>query len=557
VSYYRCARAALFPGRLDMLAFRPHLPSSGWTSAAITIGVRWMKWIGAACCVASRLASGQVVPGHGIEIGSVAAERARLREIVGQRYDSLSPGLSGCAVASDWRFVRPTIRLVRNSALPASGNDADLWAGRGTSASVNAGIAACRAWRGRSVEAVIAPTIAHSENLPFFLLPGRDAGRSAFSSPWHLPPYSADLPLRFGDLPVTTLGPGQSSITMRFDRVVVGVASTNEWWGPAIRNTLLLGSNAPGVPRLLAQTARPIRTRFGDLAGRAFIGGLSESPFFDDAPHNDVRALNGALVTFRPAIDTGLTIGLSRLVTSTVPSWIGMLPHALDVLVRYEQVTTDPDSQSTDQLLSLFGRWVFPESGFETYVEWARTEFPRSLGEFVTRPQNTQGYTIGLQWTDPARQGLGLRLQGEVTYLEQTQVVEGRPPMDFYTGRAAQQGFTERGQILGASIGPGASSQFLGADWVAARWQLGGFVTRVRTENDAMYREFPPRDTQHDVTLQAGARAAARLPGADVRGELAVGKRHNYLFRSDYYLFGPVEAIDVRNVTFSFTVEPR
>jgi hypothetical protein len=320
---------------------------------------------------------------------------------------------------------------------------------------------------------------------------------------------------------------------------------------------LLLGNNAAGVPRLFARTARPIRTRVGDLEGRAFIGALSESPYFDELAQNDIRSLNGLLVTFRPNIDTGLTIGLSRLVTATLPSLIRVLPHLADVLVRYEPMHAVADSQSTDQLISLFARWVFPNSGFETYVEWARMEIPRSVSEFVEVPQSTQGYTLGLQWAAPPRKGGSLRVQGEVTYLEQNQVVAGRPIVDFYTGRAAQQGFTQRGQLLGAPIGPGGSSQFLAVDWIASAWQLGAFVNRSRIENDALYREFPARDTQHDVYLQTGARGGARHRFVDVLGALTVGTRYNYLFRSDYYLFGPVEAIDVSNVTLTFTITPR
>lgn len=529
------------------------MQSGGRSVVVIPSAARWACRLSAACCVATRLVSAQVVPGEGAQIGSFAADRARLRQIVGQPLDTMPT----IAARIGMRYIRPTLRVAWNSDLPWGGNDGDLWAGRGASASVTTGLAINRDWRGYPVELVVAPTIAHSQNRPFFVLPGRAPGISTFSSPWHIPPYSADLPLRFGDLPVTTIGLGQSSLTVTASRVAFGVSSTNEWWGPAIRNTLLLSNNAAGVPRLFAHTARPVRSRFGEFEGRAFIGALSESPYFDEAPHNDVRALNGLLVTFRPNIDPGLTIGLSRLVASTVPSWIGTLPHFADVLVRYEPLRLVADSQSTDQLISLFARWVFPKSGFETYIEWARTEIPRSVREFLEVPQSTQGYTLGLQWANPTRSVGFLRLQGEATYLEQTQVIANRPPVDFYTGRAAPQGFTQRGQLLGAPVGPGGSSQFIAVDWIAPAWQLGAFVNRTRIENDALYREFPARDTQHDVNLQAGARGGARYRTVDVLGELAIGKRYNYLFRSDYYLFGPVEAIDVPNVSLAFTLTPR
>jgi hypothetical protein len=500
----------------------------------------------------------QVVPGAGSQIGSLAAERARLQQITGRATDSVVPPSTSRA----FQPILPTLRLVWNSALPAGGNDGALWAGRGLNASLSGGVSYRRTVLDHPLVVRLEPELDYSQNRPFQLLPGRYAGRSAFSSPWHVGPISADLPLRFGDQSIRTIGLGQSSVTMTTDRVTFGISATNEWWGPALRNTLLLSNNAAGVPRVFARTSQPLRTRYGSFEGRAFIGGLTESPYFDSESFDDTRSLSGLLVTYRPAIDTGLTLGLSRLVMASVPSPLGILPHFLDVLVRYEPMqdidpVTGENPQSIDQLFSLFARWVFPQSGFETYVEWARMELPRSIREFLLVPQNTQGYTIGLQWANPVARGGLVRLQGEVTYLEQNQVISGRPAQDYYVGRAAVQGFTQRGQILGAAIGPGSSSQFVGGDWIAPRWQAGAFVVRTRTENDALYRQFLPRMTQHDVTLQAGLRAGFRFRDADFTTELTTGTRYNYLFQSDYYLGSPVEAIDIRNLTLSLTRTPR
>jgi hypothetical protein len=242
----------------------------------------------------------------------------------------------------------------------------------------------------------------------------------------------------------------------------------------------------------------------------------------------------------------------------------GVLRHVLDVVLRYEPIVKARDTtvngtsaQHTDQIISLFARWVFPASGFETYVEWSRMELPRSIREYLEVPQSTQGYTIGLQWANPHAQRGYLRLQGEVTDLEQTQVLPDRPPPDYYTGRAAVQGFTQRGQILGAAIGPGASSQFIGADWMEPRWQFGAFVGRTRTENDALYRIPYASNTQHDVTIYSGLRGGVLLPRSGLTWELTVGRRMNYLFMSDYYLGSPVLAKDIQNVALACVLAPR
>ena len=513
-----------------------------------------------ATLLGSPRAGAQVVPGEGSSIGTLAADRARVRQTTGRKTDSVVSH----DPLSRIRPLYPTLRLVSNSALPSGGNDGAVWAGRGLSGSITGGATYGRTLDFGHLDVVLSPELTFSANRSFFVFGGREPGRSAFSSPWHVGRASADLPLRFGDVPLRAVGPGQSSITLTLPRVAFGVSSANEWWGPAIRNTLLLSNNAAGVPRLFARTARPLHTRYGDFEGRAMIGALTESPFFDYDQSNDTRSLSGLLVTYRPALDTGLTLGLSRLVMARATSNFGVVQHALDVLLSYETIRRESDTtdtgaslQRTDQLFSLFARWVFPASGFETYAEWSRMELPRSIREYLEVPQSTQGYTLGLQWANPHATDGFLRLQAEVTNLEQTQVLPNRPPPDYYTGRATVQGFTQRGQVLGAAIGPGSSSQFLAADWMAARWQAGAFVGRTRTENDALYRLPFALNTQHDVTIYSGVRGGLMLPRTDVSWELTVGRRMNYLFQSDYYLSTPAVAFDVQNVTLSFLVSPR
>lgn len=514
--------------------------------------------------ICAETAAGQVVPGAGAGIGLVAADRARLAQINGlhadERRDSAGPADSVARV----RAVEPTLRLSWNSQIPFEGNDDALWAGRGLSFSVTGGASYSRLAKSRRIDVVFAPTITHSQNRPFPIRAGTTAGRSAFSSPFYFGDVSADLPLRFGDLPVTTIGFGQSSLTVTTTQVAFGAATDNEWWGPSIRNTLLLSNNAAGVPRLFVRTTQPRHTRVGDFEGRAFIGALTESPYFDAETSNDHRSLSGLLVTYRPPLDSGLTLGISRLVMAPIHSTSGALAHALDALLRYDAMraasdTTDEGASmmGSDQLTSVFARWVFPQSGFETYLEWAKSELPRSMRELLEGPQNSQAYTLGLQWAKARVSGRMLRLQGELSYLEQTQIFGDRPTHDYYTGRAAVQGFTERGQVLGASIGPGASSQFIAGDWLTPGWQAGAFIGRVRSENDALYREGGPRLTQHDVTVYSGVRGGVRLPRSDVMGTLTIGRRYNYLLQSVFYLATPVNAVDIPNTSLTITVSPR
>ncbi len=521
---------------------------------------RAAAWIVAGFGLISHSASvsAQVVPGSGAAIGSPEADEQRVRQLTGETLRASTDS------ARRYRLVAPRLLVRWNTAIPYEGNDGALWAGRGLSGSVVGGALVTYEHGGIKTEFAIVPELTHAENLPFQFLLNRASGRSAFSSTFHIGTSSADIPSRFGDQRINTIGLGQSAITMTADRVAFGASSANEWWGPAIRNTLVLSNNAAGIPRVFVRSARPLANRFGETDIRLIAGDLTESPFFDQDVQNDARSVSGMLLTFRPAADTALTLGLSRLVVAPLSSRNELPSHALDVLTRWEPVRSPDDTlpdgrstQRTDQIFSLFARWVFPASGLELYGEWARTELPRSLGEFAEAPQSTQAYTFGGQYVKPALGRGRVRLQAEATNLEQTIVWPDRPTLDYYAGRATTQGLTQRGQVLGAQIGPGASSQYLAGDWLAATWSAGLFVNRTRNEEDALYRQFIPISTRHDVTLAAGIRGRRRTGHAFISGELVSSQRLNYLFQSNFYQGNPRLATDVSNVSLTIRIDPR
>src|SRR3989442_8994017 len=93
----------------------------------------------------------------------------------------------------------------------------------------------------------------------------RPAGRSSFSTPWHVGAYSIDLPLRFGDRGFWKVDPGQSTLGADLGPVVAGLSTENEWWGPRIQNALVMSNNAAGIPRAFLPTPRPGRARGGTV----------------------------------------------------------------------------------------------------------------------------------------------------------------------------------------------------------------------------------------------------------------------------------------------------
>ena len=152
-------------------------------------------------------------------------------------------------------------------------------------------------------------------------------------------------------------------------------------------------------------------------------------------------------------------------------------------------------------------------------------------------------------------------MQAEHTCLERSSTFRQKPVGTYYTSRAVVQGYTNRGQILGAAVGPGASSHWLAADYLRERWQLGIFGGRIRWENDALYTVPLPNPfirhwCMHDVSLFAGLRGAVSGPMGTLVVSVNRGKRFNTHFRN-YSVCGrdfkADQAVDVANTTLEVT----
>jgi hypothetical protein len=486
-------------------------------------------------------------------LGSLRDDQLRVAQLSG---DSATAGYllrSPSALLSEpqgagarWQFLLPDLKAVWNSDLPFSLNEEALWAGRGINVAMTFG---ARLLIG-PVEVILAPELTYSQNLEFETIAPRDTARSAFASPWHIRSASADLPLRFGDATVAALNSGQSSIGLRASGVHLGLTTENEWWGPGIRNAIVMSNNASGIPRFFLTTDGPWTTSLGDFEARWIAGALSESLHFDRDEENDLRSLSGLVATYQPVWEPDLTLGASRVVYGAVPDLNSVAAHALDVITWWKQQVVMPDSTITDttgapdqiysasdfldreQILSIFGRWIFPDDGAEVYIEWARLALPTSLRDLLAEPQHSQGYTLGFQWTSEVRGERRLRIQGEATYLEESSTFNNRPVPSYYVSGGVPQGYTQRGRVIGASTGPGSSAQWLAADRLMPGWSLGAYVGRIRWDNDVYYRGINRLEVGHDVSIYGGLRGFTRIAGFELAAELARVSRLNYLFQN-------------------------
>jgi hypothetical protein len=346
----------------------------------------------------------------------------------------------------------------------------------------------------------------------------------------------------------------------------IGFTAENEWWGPGIRNALVLSSNAAGFPHLFIRTSDPVRTRIGTINARLIAGALTESKWFDTTSTNNHRSLSAFAFSINPAFAPNVEIGGARSVYATTSRDIpGIIKASLfDAFKHVGRPDSRPFENDSlypggrDQIMSLFGRWVLPADGFEAYAEWARYEFPRSLRDLLIAPNHTQGYTLGLQWARPVESvGGSVRFLGELSSVEQSPTFRDRPVGSFYTSRRVVQGYTNKGESLAAAIGPGASSQYAAADYIADNWSFGIFAGRIRWNEDIRSTaNFPDylASCIHDVSLLPGARLRLGNRFGFASVEATYGNRMNAFFQVQSGCVFPNSVRDIRNRTISVTL---
>lgn len=465
--------------------------------------------------------------------------------------------------------VLPEVLVTSQQAFPMPANDGPMWAGKGLSYSVTGGIAIC----GRNARwgAIIAPTSWYAENADFELpdnpqfVPPLRQDYSPWASPYHYIPRSLDVPRRFGNIPFRRLDPGALSLWFRAPRAEVGFTTESEWWGPGQHNALLLGSQAAGVPRVYVRTTRPIRAA-GELELRYFIGGMSFSKFFFAVPEDSSRTLSGLQAVWRPSAAPGLSIGAARLVAAPIlgNAW---LRHLVDPIIPVGTPNALGIGDSTqnagrDQLFSIFADFRMPDDGAEIWVEWGRAELPNGVRDFFESPDHTQALTIGLQHTRPSRwKNWSARIAAEYSQTNQSSTYRERPIGSWYTSRAVQGGFTQKGQVIGAVIGPGSVTQRVSLDAVSPTRSLGLVAYRIKWDDDSFYTIPRPNGNglcKHDVSLAWGVRATALTRAGWLESSLTTQNRLNLYWQALGLCFENEELqIDQRNLSIEFRFHPR
>jgi hypothetical protein len=481
-----------------------------------------------------------------VDAGSQAEDLLRLAELTGAApvepgvIRRASPGvrvLCADGPALPWslpappegdRWVAPIpLRLttVFNTRYPSGGNDGLLWSGRGASSLVSGGVA----FRYGVLSGVLRPEATWAQNDWFEIRPNGAAGDLAFGTPYY--GAAIDLPQRFGAGPYSAAALGDSVLRLDWKGVALGLSNERMWWGPGLRNALVLSDNAPGFPHAFLGTSHPVDVWIGDVEATAFWGRLERTRYFDGGTD---PLFIGLALDYSPRWVPGLTVGLGR---TFLQPWRGR--KALDYvpfLQSFWKKDLDAwygdagDNPEDNQLASVWWRWVFPSAGLEIYGEWGREDHDWSVYRFIEDFDWTKAYVLGLQKVFPLRAQRFLRLNVEVIDLQEPRPPDSGRGMASWYLHGADLGYTNRGQVLGAAIGPGADSQRIVVDVFGPKGRIGGFFERVR-RNESYYFQaidpIPGEEDGHDAELTAGVRQVLFAGPVDVAWELSASYRWN------------------------------
>lgn len=312
-----------------------------------------------------------------------------------------------------------------------------------------------------------------------------------------------DLPVRFGRAAYGRIFLGQSSLRLNHKGFSVGLSTENLWWGPGRRNSLLMSNNAPGFLHVTLNTTKPIKSPIGSFEGQIIGGRLLgsgygvlepereyfDNPLFVPKPKSS-RYISGYVLSWQPKWIQGLFLGVAKS-TQMYRADMDGLGDFLPFKSSKKRVTADRGLSMNDIYSSYFFRWLWEDENAEFYFEFGKNNSNNDARESLLTPDRSRAYIVGLRKAFPFhRPDEYFMVNVEVAQMQETSIEDVRNTKSWYINPYVRHGYTHRGQVLGAGIGPGGNLQSLEVSWFKDWKHLGFQIERYVHNNDFYYYAF-------------------------------------------------------------------
>lgn len=325
-----------------------------------------------------------------------------------------------------------------------------------------------------------------------------------------------DMPERFGVEQLNLSYSGQSYARLNFNKLSIGISSENLWWGPSKRNSIMMSNHAKGFDHISFRTNSPLKTTLGDLEFQFVTGKLKPSNhvppqidrtfagtklYIEKVNQNgkklDWRFFQGIVITFSPKQIKGLSLGFikwTQMYSALIKGeywWMDGRTNYFPLfsnLFRSNDKNVDYEAQ-TDQAAGLFFRWNFPKTKFEIYSEFHYNDAKYNFRDLLLDSDHARAITAGLSKIFETKYGKML-FEWEWTQLEQTGGRILRNAGSWYAHSWVTGGYTNRGEVIGAAIGPGSNSHYFGLKKINKLNSFGIGLEVVDQDNDFYYYAF-------------------------------------------------------------------
>ena len=298
----------------------------------------------------------------------------------------------------------------------------------------------------------------------------------------------------------TTLG--QSRAGIKFKYIAAGISNENIWWGPGKRNSLVFTNNAAGFKHYYLKTVEPIKTYIGNFELAGVVGKLDTTRFseIDQELLNicrpckffknlDEREIDGITINYQPRWIPNFYIGYAYSRQ--------FYRHATDALG--DTVNFFSKNLPKQEIGSMFFRFAMPEDHAEFYGEMGMpNEAPWPWKFFKQRMR--PGFVFGATKLVPLKlfdsylsvnvEFTQLQLMNSKDILYEGQPFAGGKPNSWYLSTIVNQGWSNNGQLMGSSIGPGSNNQSISLSWNKGYNKIGIFVERTVFNNDFYYSVY-------------------------------------------------------------------
>jgi len=316
-----------------------------------------------------------------------------------------------------------------------------------------------------------------------------------------------DLPEQFGEGAYNKFFWGQSSIRLTFNSISLGFSTENLWWGPGMRNSLLMTNSAPGFAHFTLNTVKPIKTCIGSFEGQIIAGWLKNSgylppehdkthksgAFFYRPPRDDGRYINGMIISYQPKWIPGLFIGLIRSFQVYHKDMDDKVIDYLPIFSSFGKKAAGGENEvnekKRDGYNSIFFRFVWPESHIEIYGEYGRSDYYWDKRDFTLQLEHSTAYNLGFRKLIPINKHNDeyIQVHMELTQLAKNSTTILRNGHSWYASAVVPHGYTHKGQYLGAGIGSGSNLQTLNISWLKSLKMLGLQFERTVHNDDFFF----------------------------------------------------------------------